>query len=75
MLPLGLLETGQTGRVFEVAGDPSLVHRLSEIGIREGTLIRMVQRGSPCIIALDDQRFSLRTDDEDLVLVEVVGES
>ena len=72
VVPLSLLARGQAGRICDIAGEPGLVHRLAELGLRTGAEIRMVQPGRPCIIALDHQRFSLRSDDEDLVLVEVV---
>jgi hypothetical protein len=41
------------------------------MGLRAGVEIRMVQPGSPCIVAFDHQRLTFRGDDEAVVLVEV----
>jgi Fe2+ transport system protein FeoA len=66
-----MLTSGETGCVLEVDGDAQLVRHLDEIGLRSGVAIRMVQPGSPCIVALDHQRFSFRGEDDAVVLVEV----
>ena len=71
VVPLDLLNAGETGCVVDVSGSASLVARLEEMGLHTGVQIRMVQPGSPCIIALADQRLSLRGEEETLVLVEV----
>ena len=71
ILPLNLLVPGQSGRICDVSGEESLVHRLEELGLRPGVDVRMVRPGQPCIVAVDDQRYSLRADENALVLVEV----
>lgn len=71
LIPLHLLMPGQSGLVFEIAGEPHLVRRLDEMGLRNGTQVRMVQPGHPCIVAVDHQRFSFRGNDSAMVLVEV----
>ena len=71
IVPLELLRSGEEGRVMQVEGEHGLVNRLAEMGLREGIHIRMVRPGSPCIVALDNQRLSFRTDEAALVFVEV----
>jgi len=71
ILPLELLQAGETGRVLEVSGSAPVVVRLEEMGLRSGVQIRMVQPGQPCIVALDHQRLSFRGEEAAVVLVEV----
>jgi ferrous iron transport protein A len=70
ILPLELLPAGQVGRVCDVSGQAALVHRLHEMGLREGTEIRVVRPGAPCIVAFEDHRLSVRLEDEVTILVE-----
>ncbi|HSG72682.1 MAG TPA: FeoA family protein [Planctomycetaceae bacterium] len=62
MIPLNLLKPGESGTIFDVAGSDSMVHRLSEMGLRVGSSVRMVKSGNPCILAIDNNRLSLRLD-------------
>ena len=71
VVPLELLSAGEEGRVLEVDGDRDLVHRLAEMGLREGVQVRMVRSGSPCILAIENHRLTFRTDESTTVLVEV----
>lgn len=71
VVPLQLLQTGETGRITEIDGDILFVRRLDEMGFRSGVDIRMVQPGEPCIVAFDHQRLSFRGEDDAVVLVEV----
>ena len=71
IVPLQLLNSGECGAVLEVSGDMHLVRRLDEMGLRTGCQVLMVQAGSPCIVALDQQRLSFRGVDLASVLVEV----
>ena len=75
IVPLHLLQPGETGCVCDVSGEDTLIARLDEMGLRTGAHVRMVQPGQPCIVALDNQRLSLRAADDTLVLVEVCRES
>ena len=72
VVPLDCLHAGETGRIADVEGCVETVTRLAEIGLRNGALIRMVQPGSPCILALDNQRLSFRPEECTHVFVEVV---
>ncbi len=69
IVPLELMAAGEMGHVIQVDGSPDVVHRLAEMGLREQARILMVQPGSPCVVAVGDQRLSLRMDDEAEILV------
>ncbi len=71
-LPLELLTAGEQGIVAHIEGDPGLVNRLEEMGLRSGTRVRMIRPGSPCILDVHHQRFSFRLDDHVTVFVEVM---
>ena len=70
LLPIELLDNGQHARVVEIDGDRHTVMRLHEMGLRPGSHVRMVRCGTPCIIAVEDRRFSFRGDQAACVLVE-----
>ena len=72
IVPLDCLQAGESGRIADIEGCADTVTRLAEIGLRNGTLVRMVQPGSPCILALDHQRLSFRPEECTHVFVEVV---
>lgn len=71
LIPLGQLRAGQGGRIETVLGLPDLVHRLKELGLRDGVVIQMIQPGSPCIIGLAGQRLCFRADEVANVLVKL----
>ena len=62
LVPLELLKAGESASIVELTGEHSLVHRLQEMGLRTGAVIRMLKPGAPCVIALDGKRLSLRLD-------------
>ena len=70
-LPIELMGAGEHGNVVDVYGPSDLIVRLEELGLHEGTRIRMIRPGSPCIIEINHQRFSLRFDDSVSVLVSI----
>ncbi len=70
-LPLELLAAGEHGIVVEIDGSPELVVRLEEMGLHSGVQVYMVQTGSPCILEINHQRYSMRFDDSVTVLVDV----
>jgi Fe2+ transport system protein FeoA len=71
VLPLDLLKSNEEASVVELCGDASLVHRLAEMGLRVGAMVRMVKPGAPCLLALDGKRLSLRLNEGLQVLVSV----
>ena len=69
IVPLELMACGEVGVVAQIDGPAEIVHRLAEMGLRERASVRMVQPGRPCIIAVDEHRFSLRADEDVRILV------
>ena len=69
LVPLASLRAGQMGRIGEVLGGGDVVHRLRELGLRDGAEVQMVRPGSPCIIRLDGQKLCVRSDQVASVLV------
>ena len=70
LIPLHLLNPGDTGRIALLHGDPGEVLRLQELGLCQGATVGMVRGGSPCILRLGEQTLCLRTDGLLQVLVE-----
>jgi ferrous iron transport protein A len=73
LVPLELMATGESGIVRDVEGTPEVVVRLREMGLREGAEIRMIKTGSPCLLAVNDQRFLFRIDKTATVWVELLS--
>jgi Fe2+ transport system protein FeoA len=69
LIPLNLLPPGAFARVDQVVGQPEHVHRMHELGLRDGADIEMVQSGSPCIIRLAGHKLCFRADELFSVLV------
>jgi Fe2+ transport system protein FeoA len=69
VIPLAQLPTGRIASVSTVLGPPEVVHRLDELGLRQGTVVEMVQAGTPCIIRFAGQKVCFRTDELLTVLV------
>ncbi|MBY0526847.1 MAG: ferrous iron transport protein A [Gemmataceae bacterium] len=72
LLPLELLATGEQADVVEVAGSPSWVSRLAELGIRAGTRVQVLRSGSPCILLVGGSRLSLRGEQAMQIMVQPV---
>lgn len=70
LIPLHLLNPGDSGRIALLHGDPGEVLRLQELGLCQGATVGMVRSGSPCILRLGEQTLCLRTDGPLQVLVE-----
>lgn len=71
IVPLESLNAGEVGRICEIWGDQLTITRLREMGFGEGSQLRMIQPGRPCLVAVDDQRLSFRFEEELVILVEV----
>jgi ferrous iron transport protein A len=69
LIPLAQLSTGRKASVGVVLGLPDDVRRIEELGLRCGTVVEMVQSGSPCIIRLAGTKLCFRSDDLLSVLV------
>jgi ferrous iron transport protein A len=68
-LPLELLKSNEEASIVELCGNEPQVHRLAEMGLRVGATVRMVRPGSPCLLAIDGKRLSLRLGEGIEVLV------
>lgn len=69
IVPLGLLRTGDRGEVVDVIGQPRLVARLAEKGVRPGCWLEAIKAGDPILIRVEDTRLSLRGDGQVDVMV------
>jgi ferrous iron transport protein A len=72
IVPLALLQPGESGRIHDVCGSPEATARLAEMGLREGVFVRMIQTGTPCLVALGDQRLTFRGGDGDDIFVDLL---
>jgi len=41
------------------------------MGLQEGKIVKMIREGMPCLLAVDNHRFSIRSKDLDEIFVEV----
>lgn len=71
LVPLKYLAAGQSGLVENVLGGSDHVHRMHELGLREGAEIEMMRCGSPCIVRLGEQRLCLRCDELGGIMVRI----
>lgn len=71
-IPLEFLQVGEQGRIVDLDGRSDVVCRLEEMGFQRGAVVRMVQPGSPCIVALGHHRVSFRGDEAANLIVELV---
>ena len=72
LMPLDMLQAGETAEIAEVAGDPAWVGRLAELGLREGSRLCVVQPGTPCLLQVANGRLCLRGDACSQILVRPV---
>lgn len=73
LLPLDLLNTGEWADVAEISGEPAMVGRLAELGLRQGCRLQVLQPGSPCLLQIDQCKLCLRGNDCTQILVRPVG--
>lgn len=72
IVPLDTLGESERARVLELVGPDAWRVRLEEIGLRAGATVRLIKRGSPCLMAVGEQRISLRIDAGTMVLVQLI---
>lgn len=72
-MPLEMLRAGELATVCDIDGNEQWVARLDEMGLRAGTEIRMIRPGSPCIVAFENHRLSLRGEECGSVMVQVLS--
>lgn len=72
MFPIEFLHGSERAEIAEVDGEPTFVSRMSELGLRVGSSVRMIQPGYPCLVEVDESRLSLRLGKSAQVLVKPV---
>lgn len=70
-IPLGLIPIGIPAKISEVLGSLADVNRLSEMGMRPGVTVEIVQNGSPCIVRVGETKLCFRESEVLSVLVEI----
>ncbi|VTT99294.1 family protein : Uncharacterized protein OS=Blastopirellula marina DSM 3645 GN=DSM3645_10722 PE=4 SV=1: FeoA [Gemmataceae bacterium] len=73
LMPLDMLRTGEVAEVEEVSGQPAWVGRLAELGIRQGSRVRVVQSGTPCLLDVNGCKLCLRGGECSQILVRPVA--
>lgn len=72
---LAVLTPGEQGRISGLIGQPSLRHRLLEMGLTRGTtvqLVRVAPLGDPIELQVRGYRLSIRKSEADAVLLESI---
>ncbi len=59
-IPVEYLSQDSLGVVVDVAGEGQNIHRLEEMGIRNGCRIRMLCPGETCLLAIDGKKMCVR---------------
>jgi Fe2+ transport system protein FeoA len=70
-MPLSLIPVGIPAKISEVLGTLADVNRLSEMGMRPGVIVEIVQNGSPCIVRVGESKLCFRESEVLRVLVEI----
>jgi Fe2+ transport system protein FeoA len=73
LMPLDMLRAGEWAEVEEVSGQPALVGRLAELGIRRGCRVQVVQPGTPCLLDVGGCKLCLRPGECSQILVRPVS--
>ncbi|MCA8998778.1 MAG: ferrous iron transport protein A [Planctomycetaceae bacterium] len=73
LIPIDMLRVNESARIAEVHGPQPLVQRLEELGLREGTVIRLVKTGEPLLLAVNGHRLSFRADSSTMIFVEPIS--
>ena len=69
LFPLDALARSEVAKVCDLDGPPQVVHRMREMGLREGVVVEMIRPGQPCVVRVENKRYSFRCD-ECQILVE-----
>jgi Fe2+ transport system protein FeoA len=73
-LPLDMLRPGEWADVADVAGDPSWVCRMAEMGLQAGSRVQMLQSGTPCMLRVAGCKLCLRGGECTQILVRPIDE-
>ncbi len=63
MIPLHHLSLGEVAQIVSVVGRPEQVHRMKELGLREGAELTVIQSGSPSIVRVAGQTLCIRSNE------------
>jgi Fe2+ transport system protein FeoA len=69
LVPLELVADGEWAEVGDVAGEPSWVGRMAEIGVRVGSRLQVLRQGKPCLLRIGSSRLSFRDESRVHILV------
>jgi Fe2+ transport system protein FeoA len=72
VLSLDMLRPGEWGDIADIAGEPSWVCRMAELGLREGCRVQLLQGGTPCLLRVADCKLCLRQADSTQIFVRPV---
>lgn len=75
LIPLDMLRPGEWAEVASVTGDAAWVHRLAELGLREGCRLQLVRGGSPCLLRVSECNLCLRGCESSRILVSPLVEA
>jgi ferrous iron transport protein A len=75
LMPMHMLRPGQRARIEGLFGTGDTIHRLRELGLRDGVLVEMIRPGSPCLLRLAGQTLAFRADELTSVLVRIDAEA
>ena len=64
-----MVHPGVWADVVDVYGDSGWIGRMAELGIRNGSRVRVIQSGQPCIVEVGATRLSVRGDDVGQIIV------
>ena len=69
LLPLELVRSGEWAEVEDIAGEPSWVSRMAELGVRVGSRLQVLRQGRPCLLRIGSSRLSFRDESGMHILV------
>ncbi len=69
LMPLASLSVGATAVVGQLVGRIEQIHRLREMGLRDGVRVEMLHAGKPCIIRIGGHKLCFRDSETMAVLV------
>ncbi|MCG6154796.1 FeoA family protein [Rubinisphaera margarita] len=69
VVPIEILQTGETGVIVDVSGDDKTVSRLAEMGIRCGCEFTIKRKDCPTLITVNGHDILLRCGQAAMILV------
>ncbi|MGL4462556.1 MAG: FeoA family protein [Planctomycetia bacterium] len=72
VVTLEMLRVGEKAVVVDLWGDPTVVARLEERGLRVGGTIELLTVGDPLVVRLESTKLSFRTNGAASVLVQPI---